>query len=574
MPSTRAQKHTDSASSHISIIEYGESDDGQQFVRLQFDNGKADRSEFLRIDNLSSRMTEAFTELNKKGASLYDLKSQRDLLARIQDGAISATEKVRVATRCGYNGNAYILPNGEVIKGHDCQDINVCLTGIPSDLSERYHTVGEGEAWNEFVELVRKNSRLVFAIGLSAAAALPRSCGNNPVVAQMVAKTGGNGLSTILAAASGFWAWNPVDSVAMEYGGGDAWTTTLSGMEPLLAAYNDACVYLNETRLLPNLNSPAGAQLYVDAVMKLAGGIGKRRYDRTELNAWNVSGLSSSNLSLSHIFKLAGETGSVSSYVDRMLDIPPPAGGNGMFEDIGPLPNRGKFCAHLKKLAAEFRGWPAREFIHAMLWYDSKGKAASYFEKRCQAYIDAAKQEVVAQSGRDLARTHQKFGRVAGACSLLGKAKLWSLTEDEIFDAVLKCERDHVRYVDREAARFGLALDAEPEMEFAGPVASPRERLVEYIEANRSSFLDPRACDDDDEQKRYEGCVGYELWQGDSSVFLFSERKFCEIVGADDAQRLKAQLAREGLLSVAKAGTQGIRYVVKSPVGCIDGKNF
>ncbi len=106
MPSTRAQKHTDSASSHISIIEYGESDDGQQFVRLQFDNGKADRSEFLRIDNLSSRMTEAFTELNKKGASLYDLKSQRDLLARIQDGAISATEKVRVATRCGYNGNA------------------------------------------------------------------------------------------------------------------------------------------------------------------------------------------------------------------------------------------------------------------------------------------------------------------------------------------------------------------------------------------------------------------------------------------------------------------------------------
>lgn len=142
--------------------------------------------------------------------------------------------------------------------------------------------------------------------------------------------------------------------------GGDAWKNTLSNLERVLATRDHTFLFLNEGHHVTPRD-------LVDAIFLICEGQGKGRYTEVSRWQWFVPIFSTSNDSVAETLKKAGEPLERAAF-DRLIDMPLPQGGFGVFEDLHGSATKGDFSRRrLKAIYDVNYGVVGRAYILAIL---------------------------------------------------------------------------------------------------------------------------------------------------------------------------------------------------------------
>jgi|tagenome__1003787_1003787.scaffolds.fasta_scaffold20767975_2 hypothetical protein len=250
----------------------------------------------------------------------------------------------------------------------------------------------------------------------------------------------------------------------------------------------------------------------------------------------------------------------------RLIDVPNPRAGHGIFEDLHGDPDHAAFSKTIIELALANYGHPSRAYVEQLVAWrqrDEDGLRA-WLEERQANYLKQARR--IVSPGRDLLRIHGKFATIYAAGRLAQKFKILPWSWSDLRDALLECEEAHVAHVQSHlggSAHAGAASSAP---------RSPLDKLRAYLRDNQAKFVDltkknPRVGEYDDNPP------GYLIEHQGQREFLFSNDAFLRLAGGKgQAQALKAELAQRGLIAMAGGGKEGDRYAVKRPIRTADGE--
>jgi hypothetical protein len=129
---------------------------------------------------------------------------------------------------------------------------------------------------------------------------------------------------------------------------------------------------------------------------------------------------------------------------------------------------------------------------------------------------------------------------------------LFPASREELLDAVLKCERDHV------------ALIAQERGEAAGVAQHPFDRLKRYLKARKHQFVDVRRSDTRlPRDHNHARCFGYIGEHEGRREWWLTDNRFRGIAGGkNEAIALKRDLNRRGFLATDRRGNK-LNFVVK-----------
>jgi putative DNA primase/helicase len=418
---------------HIKLVARGISDNRHRFCKLRVKGDLGIRTIVVRENHLQDHRD----QLEAIGANLVSKRAFTELEIRIQANGLTEPT-FNVVTRIEIRGDAMALPGGAY---PETDKFEVALTDVPLEIQRKYMTRGTLNGWRNLARLARGNSRMMLAFSLHFVGPLSDVASVEHVGVQLVEEEGGSGKSTIGVAASSAWGWDPDPVQADRNGFGQTWNSTVNNLERVFSGYNQTILFLNETRIAGK-NAKDAAESILDAIMKIEGSAGKGRLNKAETRRWFAPLLSTSNFSVPDLAKQAGQR-SDSALLDRLADIPVPAGGFGMFETLHGFADVAAFSVELKRLAAENHGWAGRKFVRRLLRAKKKDMPAlkEFIEDRRARYTRKAKREI-ASSTRDLTRLHGKFATIYAAGALAIDYEILPFKRGDLLAAILKCEAD------------------------------------------------------------------------------------------------------------------------------------
>jgi Domain of unknown function (DUF927) len=517
---------------HIKILGKGKSKHGHRFTKLSVEG--SEKHVVIRHDNFERNTI--FKRINQHGADLITLKSQNELMNRIE--AYPRTSSFEVAEEIGVFKDCFILPDRTIPALPD--KVEICLNDIPADIISKYKTAGTPKGWKDLARYGVGNTRLMFAFALNFVGPVSAIWSREFVAFQFKADPS-SGKGAIAAVSTSTWGWDPI--LGMKYGFGTNWNTTTNNLEVICKGYNHTILFLDETGVADDKDSMGKRVDFRKAIMRLdSQTVRGRMTDDGPRGVWNMPVLSTSNLSVLQMLK-AGKFGNEKDdvpprpYCDRLIDIPCPNVGYGMFEYVYDSKNNAKFSERLKQLASKHHGKAGREFVRRILEKRAKNaqEMLDFLDTRAADYEQKAEARI-GPSG-DLERIHNKFATVYAAGCLAIREKILPFEYEAVLEAILMCEEDHVRLVDEE-----LAKAAEPQQPHI-------DVLRAYIQENSHDFIDLKTLPADHDYKR---CPGYINVHGGRREYLFPNEKLQEIMGRVwKADELKRELHGEGLISTA-----------------------
>jgi hypothetical protein len=210
------------------------------------------------------------------------------------------------------------------------------------------------------------------------------------------------------------------------------------------------------------------------------------------------------------------------------------------------------FSVELKRLPAENHGWAGRKFVQRLLRAKKKNLSAlkEFIKERRARYTRKAKRTIVSPT-RDLTRLHGKFATIYAAGALAIEYEILPFERTDLLAAILKCEADHVSFVETPEAGDGTAK------------ISGLESLRSFLRENRDAFADLSDLDDDPRS-----ALGYLNRHNGRSEFLIENDRFEDVVGGkQEAHLLKTSLAQRKLLQTERGDHGKERYVVRRTIG-------
>lgn len=555
MPSSTMKKSSmpkTALTAHIRFLGHGRGSAGERFVKLAMKDGSRRTRVLFRVDNFGSG-TKHFDDLNREGAYLVSSAARAEFSNRLQNFR-PAGEPMAVATQVGPVEATFVLPDGVI--SMSSAKVETYLSDLPAELLAKYRCEGDLEGWQELARCAAGNSRFIFALSLAFLGPLAAIIPIEHVAAQLVGPSG-IGKSGLAATVSSVWGWNPKSQLGDRLGFGETWSTTLNALEPLLAAHNYTLLLLDETRNTGDQDRPA--QTILDALMKIESGIAKGRLKDTARRVWFSPVLSTSNMSVVDLLQSAGQEFD-GAYADRMIDVPPPSDGFGIYETLHQFDDVAAFTAHLKGLAAQNFGTASRWFLWCLYsWAEcDRDGLIRYVRARRTAYLKKARKIVA--TGRDLTRVHGKCASVYAVGCIACDYEILPFRRKEILEAILKCEADHAAFIARESVKGGLAEKA-------------LAKLEDYVAGNVHAFVDLRKGAPDSAGHTHTSCAGYIYDSRGAEEYLFSTVVFDRAAGGRaGSDALKRELAKTGALKSASQGARGRGYVAKRPVMQASGK--
>ena len=286
--------------------------------------------------------------------------------------------------------------------------------------------------------IIKKNSRMLLALGVMLIGPLALA-GNFEQAAFQLVGDPGTGKTAIGSAVSTVWGSNVDPSLAADYGFGDNWNQTPNHLEELLASASHTALFLDETRLTIN---NAGA--WLETIMRIAAGKTKGRMNQKHEDTWYVGLLSTSNMSVAALAALAKQQPDRALF-DRLIDVPAPEGGHGMFDDLCGFASISELVAHMKAIVADNYGRVARRFVRALVdkcaadceW------ANRFLHQRINFYVSCARPDQ-SQLDPQFQRLRRKFGTVYAALCLAAELEVLPLDRTTVRHALLACEHDHI----------------------------------------------------------------------------------------------------------------------------------
>ncbi len=453
---------------YIQITGHGPSESGEPFVRMEIKGKRI----LVRVNNLLGDRNVEFARLQKIGANLLDSGAQKELIARIE-AARRAPESFSVATTLGWRGLAFVFPDGVVPKGWS--DVEIYLDDDHADIYRRFRSRGTRAGTMQLFALFVGNSRLMFGAALACVGPLAPVIIPEHVAAQFLGEYG-EAKSSGAAAISSIYGGDPDPNHRL--GSGTSWKNTDFALEKYAAAYNNMLLFLDEADSAEGDDPKATANALLKAIKDISGGKGKGRGNDPEVRTSYTPLLSASNVSVPQMLKLTRRRVDDFSYIDRLFDIPPPAGGYGFFENLHGFSNLTAFRDRLIELACLHYGLAGRAYVwniaHALR--DNRDEFVAFVKGRREQYQQAVAH--LQAPGRRLLRVHGKFATIYAAGCAAIRFKILPFTEADLLEAVMTCERDHIAFIAKELGG-AYALDANPSG--AATPRTPYEALKAYL---------------------------------------------------------------------------------------------
>ena len=467
----RAEREKHPRTYQIKILGVGKSEDGERFLKVAV----GEKTALLNVDNLADPRSGELKILTPLGEPLIKEAARREFRDRAHDHA-RAKRTFPVVTKTGFlspelvspeRPQTFVLPPGLATKGQP----NVACYFDPryGQYHRRLHQAGTPQAWLELAQLCRGKSRLVTGLSSSFNGPVCALFGYQPPGLQFVSP-GGSGKSTTGRIA--VTPWGGSRDPARTIGCGVSWNTTNLDLEIVAAAFNQMLLFLD--------NMPRAKKEDVEKIIEIMNGEGRGRWTEVQRASFCVPLVSTSNTSVVSIARALGMIDEIEALIDRLADIPLPAGCPYMFEGIRTPQQLREYGNQLRELSRKNFGWAGPEFgrrLGAAIAAD-RAQMQDFVAERQRVYWHAA-DGIRSLAGRDLTRISDKFATIYIAGCLAIRFRILPFTEAELAAGALDL-RARSRGVRRSRAGSGSGtrdLDASrPRRRRAAARASWRRR--------------------------------------------------------------------------------------------------
>jgi uncharacterized protein (DUF927 family) len=337
-----------------------------------------------------------------------------------------------------------------------------------------------------------------------------------------------------------------------EIGFAERWHTTASKIEITALAHNEIVLVLDETKRSGRTDKERG-QAVLDISFGLAENVEKERLTNIgSIRGWRFYFLSTSNYSLSELAQRAGleiddaERG-------RLVDIPNPAEGHGIYEELHSFEDGEKFTDALKARCRKFYGVVGEEFARRLVQDRSTSPAElkEFLKAERNVYLQAIKAQIQGQDLRPLNRASGRFATTFAAGSLAIKYQIFCWDRDDLLQAILACQLDGLRHSQTSNKQADTS------------VTGLRHKLVRYLADHRENFwnLDknmPRLG-----KHKFGSVPGYfASFKGRKWFYLTADQFKAIVGGGENADQLKAELVADGLMDRTSTG----KFLVQRPI--------
>lgn len=463
---------------------------------------------------LFGKEAQFFSVLNQAGAHIFTKPKKTAVLKLIEEA--KATVSFDVLSRVGWHWDkVFVLP--EKIIGDACRQAESALGHLDAQLISKYRQQGTLESWQkEVVGRCTGNSRLVFAVSWAFASAVA-------ALIDSAQKSGGfqiygppeTGKTTWGTVAGSVWGCHVGQN--NDLGFTEKWNTTTNKVEEVMSAHAHVGLILDETSLFDGD--------FNEVVMRLSEGMGKQRMHQGPPITFEAFFLSTSNAPTWDLVTNAGKRVN-EAVLSRICDIPLPVGGHGLFEELHGFADGDKFSKEIKVRSRENFGVAGPAIIEKIVaeisTEDGKAECIKYLRARRGAYQNSLRRKAKAAGFRVLERPADRFASVYAAGCLASKYGILPWKRKDIRKAVLACHLDALR-----AVQPFLTAAVGP----SSPSPSPLSKLVSYIQANRTQFVDLEATPLTLGEEKFGSAKGYRARFKGKKLFYFAVDQLKEIVG-------------------------------------------
>ena len=318
--------------------------------------------------------------------------------------------------------------------------------------------------------------------------------------------------------------------MAIAHGFGETWNNTTNNLELVARAHNHCFLVLDETRA-------TDPKTVLDSVFRLERGQEKGRItDAQPRGSWLVPVLSTSNLSVDELGRLA-KIEIDDAYRSRLIDVPNPIGGHGIYEDLHGYSDVAEFSKRLIDLALEHHGCASLHFLEKLLARQEKDsdELQDWLKKRGDYYLKAAKAQFDG-TGRNLSQIHERFSTIYAAGRLAQRFEILPWTPNKLRKALLACEKAHIELTQRAPQQISRA--------------TPLQRLQAYVQKHKADFPKLKKSSPATHGKS-SSAPGYRNTHAGKLEYLFTKSQFNQIAGgASLAQALKSELKERGWIEI------------------------
>jgi putative DNA primase/helicase len=256
----------------------------------------------------------------------------------------------------------------------------------------------------------------------------------------------------------------------------ELWNTTKDAVELTALAHNDALLILDETRAAGDTDAEI-AKVVFAVGFRLAGGKEKRRLAGFESpRSWRCFFLSTSNYSLAELAERGRRSIDVAAR-GRLVDIPLPGSGHGIYEVLHHFTSGDKLTDHLKAKCVRYYGAPIRQFLTTLAEYaatpDGRKDVGKWLSASRQKYL----KELTKRSNglSPSKRASNRFATVFAAGDLAIRFKILPWNVADLGRAVLGCQPDQLKL---EAAHNGKKSSE----------VDSRSKLITYLREQKSGI--------------------------------------------------------------------------------------
>jgi putative DNA primase/helicase len=547
------QKKTSAPTSRISIEAQGRDEWKNRYFKLAVKGSDVELPPFS-MEQISSAPESLYRALSNAGLNIFTRKAKNAVLELLQ-AQQHAPSTFKVATRLGWNSGAIVRP--DEIVGSPRPPLETEFGNLAPQMLAKYRSRGTLQEWQtNIASICIGNSRLIFAVSLAFTGPIlrfvrgPRGGGFQLWGEQETGKT------TATMVAGSVWGCH-TGTGDREIGFAETWHTSANQVEITALAHNDCLLILDETTLA-GADDHSRAQVVITVTMTLAQQREKQRMTNVgSARSWRCYFFSTSNLTLDALAQ-RGKVVLDDALRSRLTEIPLPAAGKGIYEELHGFPSGGELTDGLVGRCRKYYGTAGRAFERRLV--EARKKNVTKLRKSLRGwrneYARALKAKSRAENLKPLQRSTGRCATVYAAGRLAMTYDLVPWTEKQLLDAVLSCQLDGLRraVVDREQADTS--------------VSGLRRKLEAYLLSHRSKFMDldgglPRR------GWHKSGSVpGYKAtFKGKKWYYLTAGQLKGIIGGGENARLLMDELAAAGLMDRPSTGRYGVQRRIFSGKG-------
>jgi putative DNA primase/helicase len=413
---------------------------------------------------------------------------------------------------------------------------------LHQQLLAKYRIKGTLKEWQRQIgKLCSGNSRLMFCASLGLTGPILPLVGGPRSGGFQLFGPAESGKTAAAMVTGSIWGCHQ-SAERRENGFSESWHTTAGKIEITALAHNETVLPLDETKRSGRTDKERG-QAVLDISFGLAEGVEKERLTNVgSIRGWRFYFLSTSNYSLDELARGAGleiddaERG-------RLVDVPNPVGGHGIYEDLHGFENGQKFTDALKVRCRKFCGAVGEEFVQRLVKDRADDPAAlkRFLRAERKAYLQALK--IRAENLRPLNRALGRFATTFAAGSLTIKYGIFRWNRADLLQAVLCCQLD------------GLRHSRTKNQQADTSVAGLRSKLVRYLADNRGQFRNLDKKMPPLGTHTFGSIPGYfAAFKGEKWFYLTTDQLKSTIGTGKNADQLKDDLVAEGLLDRESTG--------------------